>query len=192
MLVKDFILQVSIATGPLYTRSQGRQIFGPTKPIFESFWSSSQPQICVLVGPKALCWPLNPWGFLLCLEGHLKANILYIKIFNSLLALTPSLKPFGLALTSQPIGSRDFPRPLASTPSVKWVSVWGAKEMVMTLSSSCLLDLWIRFFTSIAFLEEASYIVHLSIYAMNYYHGWLKFGWKITYLVIVIATLWIM
>ena len=44
---------------------------------------------------------------------------------------------------------------------VSIVSVWGAKEMVMALSSLGLLDLWMSFFTSIFFLEEASCIVHL-------------------------------
>ena len=33
--------------------------------------------------------------------------------------LIPSPKLFGLDLSSQPIGSQDFPQPLASTPSVK-------------------------------------------------------------------------
>ena len=37
-----------------------------------------------------------------------------------MLALTPSVKLFGLALSSQSMGSRDFRRPLASNPSVKW------------------------------------------------------------------------
>ena len=72
--------------------------------------------VCVLVGPKALCSPPIHEGAFCALEAIPRPTCYRLKY---LLTLTPSLKLFRLALSSQPKGSRDFPRPLASTPRVK-------------------------------------------------------------------------
>jgi hypothetical protein len=117
--------------GPLYTRSQGQKIFGPTLSIFGLSFGLKLLIKARTLAPRVANWAPKFDGILFPalgpIQAHKAQDLLvtwdrFKRLFSSS-ALTPRVKPLGLISAYPPIGMLDSGWTLAQTHSVKWAWV---------------------------------------------------------------------